>query len=129
MVGVPFWLHTVVVFVIGSLIVNPTGWCLVGNSQATGGNSDNAIWFMVAGASVFMIFYGIAILDAVMDNGKKFAWHGAFIVLVFAGMMYLLVAGGHLVLDKWEDWIWALMILGSMMAGLAKMEVAQGQGA
>jgi len=128
MVGVPFWLHSAIVFVVGSLIVNPTGWCLVGNSEATGGNSDNAMWFLAVGAGVFMIFYGIAIADAITDAGKKFAIHGALVFMVFVGLMYLMVGGGHLVLDKWEDWIWAIMILGALMTGLAKMEVAQGQG-
>ena len=128
MVGVPFWLHSLVVFVIGSAIVNPTGWCLVGNSEATGGNSDNTIWFLVTGAAIFMIFYGIAIADAITDNGKKFAIHGVLIGGVFLFMMYLLVDGGHLYLETWEDWAWSLMLLGAMLAGLAKMEVAQGQG-
>lgn len=126
--GIPVWVHSIIVFAIGSVIVNPSErWSLVAYGQATGGGGDALLWFLTVLAGLFLVFYGIPLYDAA-KKGDGFYGHVIIASAAFLFVLFMIIKMGLMIFDAWQDWAWAAMVWVSIITGLGKWEAAGAEG-
>lgn len=116
-----FWLHLAMLVGAGSLIVNPSRWCLLGSAHATGGASDSALTVAFIAGGIFVLAYSIPVIKAFLNKKEEYLAYCTVAALVCGLFIWCAMAAGVLVVDTWVDWAWIGQLIVCLWAALAIM--------